>query len=245
MPNSYLQKELKLTYFPVMVILTNNLPNDAVEFNPAETSGFCSLAALREASKGKTIFFAKDTKGCPGLKAGLGFEETASIPGGIEYFLSCGRGEGFPEGEKLKKTPGVAKAYYDSLPKITLETKYIVLRSAVDPDKDQAKLAVFLVNPDQLSALIHLFAYESTSYDCVLMPSCSGCASIFKLPLAELKKDHPRGVVGLVDIWARPPFAADLFAFTVPFDAYLQMLKNSTDCFFQAKTWDGIKKRLK
>lgn len=242
MQNTYLQEELKLKNPPISVILTDDLPDDAIEFNAAKIGGGCSLSALNEVAKGKSIFFSKDTKGCIGLKPGLGFEDAGSMPGGIEYFLSCGKGQGYPEGEKIKKNPEVARAFYYGLPKKVVDTKYILLKPAEETDK--AKLVIFLANPDQLSALVHLFAYESASTDNVFMPMCSGCTSIFKLPLAELEKDNPRASVGLVDIWARPPFDADLFAFTVPFNAYLQMLENSKDCFLQVKTWAGVKKRL-
>lgn len=46
-------------------------------------------------------------------------------------------------------------------------------------------------------------------------------------------------------MFAIPTFDADLFAFTVPFNTYLQMLENSKDSFLQAKTWTGVKNRLK
>lgn len=147
--------------------------------------------------------------------------------------------------EKIKKTPEIAKAFYDGLPKQVIDTKYILLKPAEVTDAGIAKLVVCLVNPDQLSALIHLFCYESSLTDNVYIPMSSGCTSIFKLPFAELKKESPRAVVGLADIWARPPFKADQFAFTVPFEDYIKMLENSKDCFFQVKTWDGVKKRLK
>ncbi|MCX7920544.1 MAG: DUF169 domain-containing protein [Clostridia bacterium] len=244
MQKSNLREELKLEYLPVSVILTDEEPENAVEYDPAKLGGPCTLSAVREAARGNAVYFCESSKGCPGSKPGLGFSDDTKIPGGIEYFLSCGRGEGYPEGEKLKKTPEAAKTYYDNLPKKVMNSKYILFKPVDQTDSDNAKLVIFLATPDQLSALITLFSYESGSTENVIMPMTSGCSSLVKLPLAELKKDNPRAVVGLVDIWARPLFESNIFALTVPFKSYLEMESNSKDCFLQAKTWDGVKKRL-
>ncbi|MCX7746206.1 MAG: DUF169 domain-containing protein [Clostridia bacterium] len=112
-----LSKELKLKYSPISVILTDVLPENVEEFNPGKYNNFCSLTCVREAAKGYTIAMSAESKGCPGARSGMGFADETNMPGGIEYFLSCGRGEGFPEGERLKKTPEIAKAYYAGLPK--------------------------------------------------------------------------------------------------------------------------------
>src|SRR5690242_8287841 len=119
-------KELRLKNPPIAVVLTDTVPDDAIAFDPSVMKGICSLSALKEAFTGKAVYFSSNSQGCPGFKTGLGFEDGAKIPGGIEYFLSCGRGEGFPEGEKLKKTPEIAKAYYDKLPKNVMNSKYVI-----------------------------------------------------------------------------------------------------------------------
>lgn len=237
-------RELKLKNPPIAVILTDTLLRDAVVFDPSVTKGICSLTALNEAALGNTICFNSNSRGCPGLKTGLGFENGAKIPGGIEYFLSCGKGKGFPEGEKLKKTPEIAKAYYDKQPKDVHNSKYLVFKPVEKISNECPKLVIFLANPDQLSALISLFSYESCTIDDVIAPMTSGCSSLVKIPLSELNKETPRAVIGLVDIWARPLFGSDIFAITVPYESYLKMEENSKDCFLQAKTWDGIKSRL-
>lgn len=241
---SNISKELRFKNSPVAVIFSDVLPNDAVAFDPAAMKGICSLSALKEVMKGNSVYFSNESQGCPGMKSGLGFTDMPNIPGGIEYFLSCGRGEGFPPGEKLKKTPEIAKKYYDNLPKNVMNAKYIVFRPIDIIGPEEPKLIIFLANPDQLSALISLFTYESTSLDEVFSPMTSGCSSLIKLPLDESSKEKPRAVIGLIDIWARPIFDPDIFAFTVPYKSYIQMEENSKDCFFQAKTWDGVKSRL-
>jgi uncharacterized protein (DUF169 family) len=236
--------QLKLKNPPIAVILQSEVQEDGVEFDPSVMKGICSLSAFKEVMDGKTVYFSGNSRGCPGLKTGLGFEEGTKIPGGIEYFLSCGRGEGYPEGERLKKTPEIAKEYYEGLPRNVHDSRYITLKQVTQINEEEPSLVIFLANPDQLSALISLFSYETDVVDNVIAPMTSGCSSLIKLPLSEMKKDNPRAVIGLVDIWARPIFEPNTFAFTVAYDAYLKMEENSKDCFLQVKTWDGIKNRL-
>lgn len=244
MQESILIKELKLKNTPISILITDETPENALEFDPSIMKGPCALAAIKEVLQGKTVYFSRASRGCPGLKSGLGFEDETKMPGGIEYFLSCGKGEGYPEGEKLKKTPEIAKQYFDSLPKKVMDSKYIVLKPVEQLNGDLPKLVVFLANPDQLSALITLFSYETSILDNVIAPMTSGCSSLIRLPLDELRKENPRAVIGLIDIWARPILGADIFAFTVPYEAYLKMEENAKDCFLQAKTWNGVKNRL-
>ncbi len=244
MQESIIIKELKLKNTPISILVTDETPENALAFDSSITKGACSLAAIKEVLQGKTVYFSGASRGCPGLKSGFGFQDETKIPGGIEYFLSCGRGEGYPEGEKLKKTPEIAKQYFDSLPKQVMDAKYIVLKPLEPLKGDRPKLVVFLANPDQLSALITLFSYESSILDNVIAPMTSGCSSLIRLPLDELRKENPRAIIGLIDIWARPILGADIFALTVPYEAYLKMEENAKDCFLQTKTWDGIKNRL-
>lgn len=244
MLNSTLVKELKLDLLPVAIILTDELPEKANQLNPSKEAHGCSLTALKAAANGETIYISADTPSCPGMKSGMGFTDRPNMPGGIEYFLSCGRGEGFPKGERLKKTPEVAKSYYEGLPTGVMNKKYIVFRPLEESNKDEAALVTFIVNPDQLSALVTLHAYESNILDTAYMPMSSGCSTIVRLPLAEMRQENPRAIIGLADIWARPLLGADKLAFTVSIMDYERMESYASDCFFQVETWKGVKERL-
>ena len=178
------------------------------------------------------------------MKFGLGFIDEIVIPGGFEYFLSCGKGPGFPEGEKVKKSPEIAVKFHEKLPKKVHANKYVIFKPLAEIDLDLASLIVFLATPDQLAALIHLYSYESGAYDDVFAAMCSGCASILRIPLSEAMKKDARGVIGLVDIFARPNFNPDLFAFTVSAKKYIEMEGNSKNCIFQSHVWNGVKKRI-
>ena len=242
---SFLCKELKLNN-PIAVILSDEIPDYAHPFSPGKSHNNCSLNALKLAQSGEAIYISQDTPGCPGMKFGLGFIDHIMIPGGagFEYFLSCGKGPGFPEGERVKKSPEIAIQFHAKLPKKVHNNKYIIFKPLSENDLDLAKLVVFLANPDQLSALIHLYSYESGAYDEVFAAMCSGCASIVRIPLSEMAKKDARGVIGLVDIFARPNFEPELFAFTISTKKYIEMEENSKNCFFQAYVWNGVKERM-
>ena len=241
---SFLCKELKLNN-PIAVILSDEIPDYAHQFSPGKCHNNCSLNALKLAQSGETIYISQDTPGCPGMKFGLGFIDHIMVPGGgFEYFLSCGKGPGFPEGEKVKKSPEIAIKFLAKLPKKVHNNKYVIFKPLSENDLELAKLVVFLANPDQLSALIHLYSYESGAYDEVFAAMCSGCASIVRIPLSEIAKKAHRGVIGLVDIFARPNFEPELFGLTISIKKYIEMEANSKNCFLQAHVWNGIKERM-
>ena len=128
---SRLSQELKLRYGPVAIMLTDEKPEGAHQFKQG-TWG-CVVAMFSAAARGKVAAFDKDTVACMGGTIGLGFCDQYEGPaGGIEYFLSTGRGEGYPEGEGYKKTPQLAKAFVDELPMTRIPTKYVVFKPLDD-----------------------------------------------------------------------------------------------------------------
>lgn len=113
---SRIARELKLRHQPVATIFANDRPEDALSFQPG-TRG-CVISMLTAASlEGRTAVFDRQTTGCPGGLAGLCFGDKGlkGIRGGFEYFLSTGRGEGYPEGEGYKQTPELARQFAAAL----------------------------------------------------------------------------------------------------------------------------------
>lgn len=239
-----LKEILKLKYPPVAIIFADEKPKDALEYKSTVSKGPCALALVKKAFDGKTVAFGIDTLGCFGAKVGFGFADDTLMPGGIEYYLSCGRGKKFPEGEKLKKTPDIAKEYYDNLPKKVMHSKYIIFKPIEKEDYTKAKLVMFLANPDQLSALVSLYSFDDSSHTNILAPMVSGCASIVKLPLNELRRDKPKAIVGLLDVFVRSFYDEDILSFTVPFDKYITMNDNSKNCFLQENVWNKVRNRI-
>lgn len=242
---SEIAKRLKLRYSPVAVLFTDEKPVGAVEF--AEEKWGCVAAMLTAAAKGKTAVFSRKTFGCGGGGVGLGFgNQYLDFPGGIDYFLSTGRGEGYREGEAYKKTPELAKSFVDDLPITDIPYEYVVFKplDEIDTDKQEPKIVVFYANPDQLSALVVLANYGRPGGNTVVIPFASGCQSTCLLPWDEAQKESPRAIVGMTDITARPMIDADLLSFSVPFRMFLEMEENVPGSFLDKHDWQKVAARL-
>lgn len=233
-------RELALDGRMLSIILAEEAPPGA----NARPSGGCVLGWLNAALSGDTIAVTAQTKGCPGAPAGFGFADgLPEVKGGFGSFLTCGRGEGFPPGERVKASAAVAEQMIARQPKNVLDGHEAIVVKPYAPG-DSPRLVSWLANPDQLSALIHLYSFKSPDYDRVIVPMSAGCASVFRIPLGEANRAHPRAVVGNADIFSRPHFPADTFFFTIPHEAYLQMLEDADTCFFNAPIWKAVRARI-
>ena len=239
MSAAYLLKELKLEGKALSIILTND---EAAPERPRDAQ--CSLSLLKRALNGETLCFDGKKMSCPGAMRGMGFYDgVPQIRGGFGNFISNGAGEGFPEGEKVKMTPETGEAMMRLQPADVLGGfKYIVVKPY--EEGDDALIVTFIANPDQLAGLIQLFYYRAGEYDNVIAPLSSGCASIFRIPLGELKREKPRAVIGNVDTLARVHFDKNTFFFTVPAKAFGEMIEDAETCFFSTFNWKGVKERL-
>ncbi|WNY27791.1 DUF169 domain-containing protein [Methanolapillus ohkumae] len=234
-----LENELNMSGKTVSVILTNECHPEYGNPMPG-----CVLNSINDVFLGKTIIFSDETKGCPGFKTGFGFRDgIPDIKGGFGYFLTCGRGEGYPPGERIKSSIDVAEKLLQEQPQNVLAGhKYIVLKP-YEP-KDDAAIVLFLVNPDQLSALVHLFNYRKPDYDNVIAPMTSGCASVFRIPLGEAQKEKPRAVIGNIDVFSRPHFPKDTFFFAVPANSFKEMLFDADESFLISPIWNKVRERV-
>ena len=231
MSAEFLLKELRLEGKALSIILTND---EATPERPRDAR--CDMSLLKRAMSGETLCFDGKRMSCPGAMRGMGFYDgIPQIKGGFGNFISnC---------EKVKKTPEIGTAMIQLQPTDVLDGfRYIVVKPY--EKGDHAAVVTFIANPDQLAGLIQLFYYRSGEYDSVIAPLCSGCASIFRIPLGELKREKPRAVIGNVDTLARVHFDKDTFFFTVPMKAFEEMLEDAKDCFFSTFNWKGVKERL-
>ena len=240
---SRIAQEIKLRYRPVAVLFTNDKPTGAAQFKPGARG--CVASMLSGAAKGQTAVFDRQTFGCPGGGVGLCFGNTyVTFPGGIEYFLSTGR-EGFREGEGYRKTPELARANIEALPKIDIPFAYVIFQplDQVSPE-ETPQIVVFYVTPDQLSALVVLANYGRPSSDNVTIPAAAGCQQMVLLPYLESQRELPRAVVGMTDISARPHIDADLLSFAMPWRLYQEMEGNVPGSFFGRAAWSKVVPRL-
>lgn len=240
---SILFEKLKLKNEPVAILLSDEKPEGALQSKTGKWS--CTIPFFIAATKGKTVVFERETIGCPGAIAGLGFGCYPNYPDGIEYFISTGKGESI-EGERYKKNPELGKDFVESLPITDIPNKFIILKplSQVSKAKETPEIIVFYVNNDQLSALTVLSNYYREGIENVSIPFCSACQSIFLMPYAESKKTNPRAVVGLTDITTRPMTDAGMLSFAMPYKMFIEIEQNVMGSFLDTKSWEKVLSRI-
>ena len=185
-----------------------------------------------------------DTKSvaCFGGKRYLGFSQ--GLMPNFEYFLSCGI-PGKLEGERYKKTPELVRELLKHVPSFTAPAKYIVFKrwDALE-EKDQPQVVIFFAPPDVLSGLFTLANYDEPTNEAVFCPMGAGCGTIVQYPLIESQSNHPRAVLGMFDVSARPGIDSSSLAFSVPLKKFERMVDDMDESFLITASWEKVKSRL-
>jgi len=245
-----ISKAINLKNSPVAVILTNEKPESGLQFKEG-TWGCVASMMVASASKNKTAFFDRKTYGCMGGGTGLGFGNCyKDFP--INYFLSTGIKDyqtnirtrvSLEEGEAYIKTPELAKKFVDNLPMRDVETDYIVFKPLQEVgESEKPEMVIFIVNPDQLSALVVLANYGRDNFQSVTAPFGAGCQTIIH-GYAENEKDTPKAIMGFFDISARKFIDKNLLSFTIPYKMYVEMNENVKSSFLEREQWTELNKR--
>lgn len=217
---------------------------DNVKELPTSKGAGCTLSKLKDALMGNVVYLVKGNLSCCGAERGMGFDDDIpNIPGGFGYFLSHGKGEGYPEGERVKCSPELGEKMMKMQP-INVMEGYNAICIKPFKEGDNPDLVTINVDMDQLSALIHLFNYRKPDYDNIIVPMVSGCASVFRIPFAELKKENPRAVVGNIDIFSRPHFDENKVFFTMAGEDFKNILRDAEEGIFKSHIWNGVRKRI-
>lgn len=257
--NSRIAEAIRMKHSPVAVLWSDERPEGAVEFQVGRWG--CVMSLLTTAAKGKVAVCARETVGCNGGISGVGFgTRYDDFPGGIEHFLSNGNpdlckteegraiAERMPDmvkGERYIKTPELARKFVDALPVREIPAKYVVFKPLERVAAgEEPKTVVFLVNPDQLSALIVLANYGRETNDNVIAPMGAGCHQIGILPHREAESERPRAVIGLTDLSARKitnrAVGKDILSFSVPYAMFREMEENADGSFLHRDTWAEV-----
>ena len=204
----------------------------------------CIMGALVKVQRGQSLALSVDTVGCPGGKRYLGFAE--NLMPNFEYFLSCGI-PGKMEGERYKKSPEMVKEFVQNeMPVLKAPGKYIVFKPWDKLDKsDNPDVVIFFVEPDVLSGLFTLASFDESGQSGVIVPFGSGCASIVQYPFMEVKSAHPRAVIGMFDVSARPFVDKNILAFSAPMSKFKRMVDNMEESFLITPSWAKVQKRIK
>jgi uncharacterized protein (DUF169 family) len=245
---SKLVDALGLKFSPVVIVLTNDKPEQAAQFK--EGGWGCVGSMLIAAAKGRTCMFDRKTFGCPGGGTGLGFGNCyidfpidRLLSTGGQTVMANGRTFDMGQGERFFASPELATRWADALPYRQLPTEYVVFRpmdaSAAD---EQVSLVHLFVNPDQLSALVTLAGFRRGSINATIAPWGGACQCIL-FAYAEAEAEMPRGVIGFFDIAQRPKYDRDLLSYTMPHRMFLEMESSVDVSFLRTPEWQKLRDR--
>jgi hypothetical protein len=202
----------------------------------------CVIADIMGVRKGKRLALDNDAVGCAGGRRYLGFSR--ELMPNFEYFLSCGI-EGKMEGERYKKSPELVKKMMADFTDFVAPKRYIVfarwdkLTAADDP-----AAVVFFSPPDVLSGLFTLAGFEETDPNGVIAPFNAGCGSIVRSPMLEGQSKHPRAVLGMFDVSARPYVPEGILTFAVPMAKFVRMVADMDESFLTTPSWAKVRRRI-
>lgn len=203
----------------------------------------CMIGLLKRARHyGETVYFDKNHFGCPGGAYYMGFFESPRPH--IEQFLSCGI-PGRMEGERYIKTPELAKEYIEKVKPRPAPSTYCVFKPIEQfHGNEKPEIVVFFASPDILSGLFTLTNYALERTDGVYTPFGSGCSAILAHPLKETEKDHPRAILGMFDVSARPMVERNVLTLSMPHSIFLKLLENVSKSFLQTESWEKVLQRI-
>ena len=101
-----------------------------------------------------------------------------------------------------------------------------------------------VVDTDQLSGMLVLHGYNKSAYDTAIATTVSGCASMLRIPFAEMKKDQPRAVITGTDLAQRHLIDENLVALSIAGWEFEQILDITQECYFHSPVFKKIRLRI-
>ncbi|MGD1004975.1 MAG: DUF169 domain-containing protein [Methanoregulaceae archaeon] len=223
-------EKLHLDFQPVAILWSNTKPAGALQLKLHAQSCIMYLFA-QVVTKGRTAVFDRETYGCPGARAGLGFGNgyyDAFGGAGTEFMAaffvkgmeSCKDPERYisivqhmPErerakfikGERLHKNIEKAKKFMtQDLPITDISERYVIFTPLSKVEAHERPVVViFVANPLQITGLVTLVGAVREGIDPIRVPPMAACQQIGAFVYHEAQQVHPRAVLGYTDLAAR------------------------------------------
>jgi hypothetical protein len=268
---SVIAETLKLETEPVALVWANAVPEDAIRFKPQHWGCSISLFAAA-AARGLSGVLERKSYGCWGGGVGLGFgNQYEKFPGGVDCFyrfLSQGNEEveegralgeemkssgwsrmadDFLKGERYIKNPEATRRFVEALPMRDIPVDFVLIKplEKADPEREDIKNVTLFVDADRLAALVNLASCERPEAENVIVPWAAACQVVGIFAYRELEREHPRGLIGMMDISARKNVRASLgphaLSFTAPWPLFQEMEQNVKGSFLERETWRSLR----
>jgi hypothetical protein len=149
------------------------------------------------------------------------------------------------EGERYKKSPALVQEQLKHQPPFDAPGKYIVFKRWDKlEEQDKPLVVVIFIQPDVLSGLFTLANYAEAEIKSVIAPMGSGCSSIVYYPYCELAAPHPRALLGMFDVSARPCVPAGWLTFALPWGRFTHMVEDMEESFLITQSWGKVRRRI-
>jgi hypothetical protein len=243
--NSKLVGAIGLKTHAVALTWADAAPQGAIQFKPGRWGCVVSVFAV-VAAKGRVGAFDRQTYGCWGGGAGLGFGNCyKTFPGGIDgfcHFLAGGNdhseeghrvgeqiagwgdqrfADDFSHGERYLKNADATSRFLETMPMRDIPARYVIVKplDLADPEQEDIKSVTFFVDPERLSALVVLANYTDPDLENVIVPWAAACQIMGIFAYRELEREHPRALIGMTDLSARLNVRASLGTNVLSFTA--------------------------
>ena len=224
---------------PVVAFYHDDPP--AADIVPPADGWNCVIAHLQRIRKGTNLAFDIAALGCGGAQKYCGFSDYRP---GIEQFLSSGV-PGQMEGERYKKSPETVRALFTRMDEFEASAQYIVFkRWDMMEDDDRPEVVIFMDTPDVLSGVFTLAGYEEEEVQAVIAPFASGCAAVVMFPFQQCRSEHPKAVLGMFDVSARPFVPENTLSLAIPYSKFTRMVADMDESFLITESWKKVQKRI-
>ena len=266
---SVIVNELKSEFNAVVLLKSNSKPKSAMQAKSGMY--FCIMSLFAQSvTKGKTIVFDRETYGCPGACAGLGFGTAYDkAMGGYEAF-SAFFSKGLEDAEDKDEYKAVAekmpphvkkkliegerfhcskeKAYKwisQDLPLFDFTEKYRVIKPLSELQEGEIpESVIFTVNPVQLTALITLAGSIREGVNDTITPQGAACQMIGNFVFNEAESENPRAVLGLLDLAARHTVQKilpdNILTYAVPWKLFKALEEEAKVGIFKSPLWTNL-----
>lgn len=266
---SIIVNELKPEFNTLVLVKSDTKPEGAMQAKKGLY--FCIMSLVAQSiAKGKTIVFDRETYGCPGACAGLGFGTAYDkAMGGYETFspfFSKGLEEAtnkeeykafaekMPAHVKKKLIEGErfhcskAKAYKwitQDLPLFNFPEKYRVIKPLSDLQEGEIpESVIFNLTPVELTVLMTLAGSIREGVNDTITPQGAACQMLGNFVFNEANSENPRAVLGLIDLAARHTVQKiipdNVLTYSVPWKLFKALEEEAKDGIFKSPLWTNL-----